>query len=178
MASMKDLKKKIIENKWSSGSPKFSSDDLKLILKHEEQCVCCGENIFDLDDFPEIRDGDLLCMDCYDDRYRTMCPLCEEWYEKNENDEGSFPKSPFFYFIENDPKNGVYEALDYPIFVSDYFSAVIQWDSVRKICEVSDICRNTDKGAEYICGNCWEKAKTARAKNREILFRTFVDICR
>ncbi len=116
------MKDKIIEhgkNGYSSSPHDFSDDELDLIIKHNCDCDNCGKSIFEMYDFPEVlTDKDeLLCEECYDDEYRTVCPLCEESCEKEDMTE--------YFFITKETSKlvykpiGMYKILKYPFYYGD-----------------------------------------------------------
>lgn len=54
----------------------------KIIAEHSCECDMCGVSIFELDDFPEVKKGEVLCEYCHRDKYMLTCPICEEYFYK------------------------------------------------------------------------------------------------
>lgn len=186
---MKLTDKQIIDkgrNSWSSwknwqndlknrNSYSFTKAELKIIRENDLKCSGCGENIFELQDFPVIKDDNVFCEDCYDDEYRDICPLCQDSYENDNVQCEQFPKSPFYYGVKEDRRlksyhpQGVYEAINYPIFIGatgGLGETMIQWDNVRLICTKEEYLKLNpyskeafEGGAEFICNECWSLAK-------------------
>lgn len=168
---------KLVKENWVSYSTqnitylkeKYSLDEIIEFIDKNLECEYCGKFIFDLSDFPEYEDGELLCEDCYHDKYYEVCPLCDEYHETKNIDLDDFPNSPFFYYNPNDAtKSGVYEVNSLPVFTSDYFSADIQWTNVRMICNADVFIKHypqfktyfsgDNERAEFVCNECWTKA--------------------
>lgn len=86
---MSKLKDKIVNHaktEYSSSPYEFDDEQIQLIIEHDCECDHCGKSIFELDDFPcvSIERKEVLCEDCYDEEYRTTCPICEESWEIDE----------------------------------------------------------------------------------------------
>lgn len=146
-------------------------------------CDYCGNRIDKYCEYPEHHPSQphtLLCEDCYDNEYRDTCELCEESYDKEECKGEEFPKSPCAVYnpgYETDYngnviQSGIYEAIDHPVFTSDYFSCNTQWQNLRLICSMEDWLKirpqdidffsGDELNAQFICDSCWEKAKGIR----------------
>lgn len=132
---MSNLRQQIIDHaksRYLSSPYEFTDEELDVIIASDCKCDHCGKSIFDLDDFPVIKDGEVLCEDCYSDEYRTLCPVCEEEYEKDAETD--------FFFITRrtteDTRNpvGLYKVVERPFFYGDcvtgfdgfYEGAVVQ----------------------------------------------------
>ncbi len=161
-------------NKWESGRYKYSWKQLKLIVQDNYKCQYCDKSIWELTDFPVVvLDDRILCEECYDENYYEVCDLCEEKYEKVEEQE-EFPKAPFYY-NRSDPEHvaGIYEAINYPIWSSNYFECDVFWDNVRLVCTLKDFIekkkwKDDIEGAEHICDDCYEFAKKIK-KQKELI---------
>jgi DNA-directed RNA polymerase subunit RPC12/RpoP len=152
----------------------FTKKECKIIRKEDFKCSNCGKNIFELNDFPVIRDDMVFCEECYSDEYDEICSLCEEIEERKDNEEEQpFPKNPFFYSVKDDEEHipGIYEAIKYPIWSSNGFSTDIWWDNVKFVCSKEDYLKqypdrkDNFENAEYICNDCYNIAKEIRDKN-------------
>lgn len=156
----------------------FKADKAKNFI-----CENCGENVFRYYEYPEHHHSEpdvLLCEGCYDNEYRSTCYLCEESYLLEDCKGEEFPKSPCAVYnpgYETDYKDnvilsGIYEAIAYPIYLSDYFSVSTEWDNLRLICSVEDWLKERphdidffsgdELKAQFICDSCWYKAKKIR----------------
>lgn len=146
-------------------------------------CDYCGNRIDKHCEYPEHHPSQphtLLCEDCYGNEYRDTCELCEESYEKEDCKDGEFPKSPSAVynpgyetdFNGNVIQSGIYEAIDYPVFTSDYFMCSTRWENLRLVCSMEDWLKirphdidffsGDELNAQFICDSCWEKAKEIR----------------
>lgn len=74
--------KKINYQSWQNGN-EWTEEELNFIIEHECSCDHCGEGVKELNDFPEflIEENEFLCEECYTDRYRKTCPICEDYYD-------------------------------------------------------------------------------------------------
>lgn len=172
---MDDLKAKIIEHGkigYCSKPHEFSDSDVDIIIKNGCQCCYCGKSIFEMWDFPEVLEDEkeVLCEECFDEHYRDICPICEDYYEiksvKGENTP--FPKSPFYWFnsitekewkeyrsVDGEYKpSGIYQAIKYPVFIAacgGLGDTWIQWDNIEFICTIEDFVREhfTDNGRKW-----------------------------
>lgn len=117
---MDKLRQKIIDHaksRYLSSPHEFSDEELDVIIASDCRCDHCGKSIFDLNDFPEVRDGEVICEDCYCEEYRTTCPVCEEGYEKDA-------ETDYFFITRNTTRDarkpvGLYKALERPFFYGD-----------------------------------------------------------
>lgn len=75
-----------IVQKYNSGyqsSPiEITESEIRLLKRHSCSCDNCGKSIFELEDFPNLRRGEVICEDCWKDKYMLTCPICEEYFEK------------------------------------------------------------------------------------------------
>ena len=87
--NMSKLKDKIVNHaktEYNSSPHRFDDAQIQLIIEHDCECDHCGKSIFELDDFPDVsvERKEVLCEECYDEEYRTTCPICEESWEIDE----------------------------------------------------------------------------------------------
>jgi len=168
------MKDKIIEHaktNYSSSPHEFTDEEIETIIKVDCKCESCDKSIFELHDFPKVINGEVLCEDCYEDEYIDRCLLCEESYERLDDEDSDFPKSPFYLSIpsaeEQDMKPGIYVAISYPVFRSDMFSTTIYKENIKLICEADDFLEKypeykevfEEEGGNFICLECLIKAK-------------------
>lgn len=147
---------------YSSSPHEFSDTEVSIIIEENCECTYCGLSIFEMSDFPEviIEEREVLCEECYDEHYRDICPICEDFYEAKEvkGDETPFPKSPFYWFNSLSEKewnthrnsdkdykaSGIYQATKYPVFIAacgGLGSTCIQWENVEFICSIEDFMK-------------------------------------
>lgn len=164
------MKKKIIEHaktEYSSSPHEFNDDQLDLIINHDYSCDNCGKSVFEMNDFPEVltEQDELLCEECYDDEYRTFCPLCEDTWEKDDMTE-------YFFITKETSKEvhkpiGMYKILKHPFYYGDcvfgfdaFFDDAIEKVSDLDIKEVYSIMHpglNKEILLDCICSGCSEK---------------------
>lgn len=131
------------------------------------ECECCGNNIFKYGEYPEHPDDkeyDLLCEDCYTDKYRETCPVCEEYYMKDEFTE-------YFFISKSTTREvhmpiGLYKILKYPFYYGDCvtgFDAFFD-NSLEKVSDLDIVkvgkLRGYDKShvlLDCVCPDCLEK---------------------
>lgn len=167
---MNDLREKIISHartEYNSSPYEFDEEQIQLIIEHDCECDHCGKSIFELDDFPEVsvERKEVLCEECYDEEYRTVCPLCEDSYENDE-------MTNYFFITKATSKEvgkpiGMYEILKYPFYYGDCLTGFDAFfdDAIRKVSDM-DIDEaysilhprsNKDILLDCICSCCAEK---------------------
>ena len=74
--------KKITYQSWQNGN-EWTDDEIEFIIKKDCTCDECGESVEEFNDFPEllIQEDELLCDECYGQKYRVICPICEDSYD-------------------------------------------------------------------------------------------------
>ncbi len=104
---------------FSSSPHQISNEDLELVIKSECNCWSCGKSIFEMDDFPTVRDGDLLCEDCEREKYYLTCDICENYFEKalSPGEEIIIISKEAVEEIGEDIKPGFYQVLKWPYFL-------------------------------------------------------------
>lgn len=164
------MKKKIIEHaktEYSSSPHEFNDDQLDLIINHDYSCDNCGKSVFEMNDFPEvlIDEDQLLCEECYDEEYRTVCPLCEDLCKKEDMTE--------YFFITKETSKavhkpiGMYKILKFPFYYGDcvfgfdaFFDDAIERVSGLDITEAYAL-HNPSNGKDIlldnICPDCAER---------------------
>ena len=164
------MKDKIIEHglkRYASSPYEFNDEEVELTIKHNCICDYCGESIFDMWDFPVVlTDKDeLLCEDCYNKEYRTICPICEDLCEKEDMTE-------YFFITKETSKEvhmpiGMYKIMQYPFYFGNCITGFDAFfdDSIEKVSSI-DINEaysilhprnNKDILMDCICSECAEK---------------------
>jgi hypothetical protein len=116
---MSKLKDKIVNHaktEYNSSPHRFDDAQIQLIIEHDCECDHCGKSIFELDDFPDVsvERKEVLCEECYDEEYRTTCPICEESWEIDE-------MTDYFFISKTNSKEvgkspGIYKVLERPFY--------------------------------------------------------------
>lgn len=104
--------KKIKYSSWQNGN-EWSDEELDFIIENDCKCYSCGESVDEFNDFPEllIEENELLCEECYTEKHRKICPICENYYDikdgesdysvKNEYDAKEDNEVPGIYYNQN-----------------------------------------------------------------------------
>ena len=97
---------------WRNGN-EWTDKELDFIIEKDCTCDYCGNGVDEFNDFPEllIEEDELLCEDCYTEKYRKTCPICENYYDikdgesdysvKNEYDAKEENEVPGIYHFGN-----------------------------------------------------------------------------
>lgn len=90
----------------------------KVITEHNCQCDSCGISIFELEDFPEVSKGEVLCEQCYREKYMDTCVICEEYFYKatKPKEEVIIISKEAVIEYSMDVKAGFYRALEWPYY--------------------------------------------------------------
>ncbi|WP_017258418.1 hypothetical protein [Pedobacter arcticus] len=164
-AGVSEQIKKHYKNEFSSYPKSIDENEIAFIEENDCQCTSCGKSIFELDDFPKIliEDKELLCEDCYDERYREDCPICEEYYDTKDY------TSDYIVINEELSKetrmtSGIYKILERPFFFGSILSGFdaffdntlelvvdIKINEHKKI-DCGDNCQEVNSGC--ICPDC------------------------
>lgn len=154
---------------------KFSSineaepDEIDFLIKKECECDQCGCNVLDQYDFPDIsiENDELLCEECYKEKYYSTCSVCEDHYDK--------PIEPIdhrFFISENVAKElripiGIYQVKKFPFYFGDILSGFDSFfDDAIELVSTTDIqkiktfrCGKNaqDVTTDYICPECFDK---------------------
>jgi hypothetical protein len=104
----KEELKKITYQSWQNGN-EWTDEELEFVIKKNCTCDSCGEGVEELDDFPEllIEKDELLCEDCYSEKYRKICPICENYYEIIDGESDYSVKNEYDAREENETA-GIY----------------------------------------------------------------------
>ena len=165
---MDKLRQKIIDHaksRYLSSPHEFTDEELDVIIASDCKCDHCGESIFDLNDFPEVKDGEVLCEDCYSIEYRTVCPVCEEEYDNDK-------ETDYFFITRRTTRDarkpvGLYKAVERPFFYGDcvtgfdgfYEGAIVQVNDldIEEFLSIkhSRLMRDEEEvETEMICPDC------------------------
>lgn len=121
MSDNKDnIRQKIIDHakdEYFSSPHEYTDEELNIIIDSDCKCDSCGKSIFELDDFPVVRDNCVYCENCYDETYSTICPICEDKYEEDD-------QTDYFFITKRTKKEtrqpiGLYKAIKKPFFYGD-----------------------------------------------------------
>lgn len=120
---MTDRKKLIRHAKknYASSPIEFTDAELDVIEKDDYECSCCRTSVFDMYDYPAIRDGHVYCEDCFIEQFYETCPICENHYKPEEGGEEYFFLTPRTAKITRRPV-GMYRVLEHPFFHGDCVS--------------------------------------------------------
>lgn len=116
-----DIRQKIIDHartKYASSPHEFTEEEIGTIIDSECKCDRCGKSVFKLYDFPEIRDNEVFCEDCYTEYFMSTCPVCEEHYEPDEKDGEYFFITKHTTEVTKLPI-GMYRVLSHPFYYGD-----------------------------------------------------------
>lgn len=179
-------KQKVIihaEKNYNSSPCEYTDAELETLIENECACSNCGKSIFDLDDFPVIRDELVYCPDCERELFMQDCPVCEELFFSPETPEGHC----FFVSAKNGKalkvKPGLYQVMRFPYQSGDVlfgFDALVQENiTLVRAMDIESILREIglkkDVSCECVCPDCVGKYTEARRiKTRWCNMRTGV----
>ena len=161
----KKIKQHFAKN-YASSPCDVSDQEIDFII--EQDCECeCGKSIFELYDFPEINieENELLCEDCYHDRYYEYCPVCEEAGHKDDFISDYFFISKEISKTTKQPP-GLYKILERPFYCGDFISGFddfydgaiekVSDMDIQEVGEARGVCKDNVK-LDCICQSCVEK---------------------
>jgi len=139
----------------------FKSDGVKNF-----ECENCGKSVFKGGGYPNYHKEykDLLCDYCYDDEFRTLCPVCEDSWDKDEMTEYFFITKEISKTVHKEP--GLYKILKYPFYYGDcitgfdsFFESALEKVSDMDISKVGEIIGSdyNDVLLDCICPDCLSK---------------------
>lgn len=133
----------------TSVSPHSSNAMLPAVALVE--CCRCGNQIEE--DYYREKDNEIYCDNCHEEQFQFHCPVCEEYHDKTGT-----PEKTFFYLHEQhgNLKPGYYRVKEFPVFISDMFSAWICESAVELVSE--NICYKHEgklQATEFICEDCF-----------------------
>lgn len=76
---IKELVRVVYEQEFHTS---VSDREIGILIAHNCDCDNCGDSIFGMDDFPNVKKGEVLCENCYRDKYMLDCPICENYFYK------------------------------------------------------------------------------------------------
>ncbi len=138
---MSKLKDKIVNHaktEYNSSPHRFNDAQIQLIAEHDCECDHCGKSIFELDDFPDVsvERKEVLCEECYDEEYRTTCPICEESWEIDE-------MTDYFFISKTNSKEvgkspGIYKVLERPFYYGNFLTGFDAFfdDAIQKVSDI------------------------------------------
>lgn len=196
-----DIRSKIIRHaakEYSSSPHTYTGAQLDVLIENGCQCTNCGESIFEMDDFPSVRNGSTFCEECEREEFEQYCPICEESFEKPEQ-----PKDCRFVLSTSQAeglgmKPGIYQVEKFPFYLSNMLIGFDSFflDSITLVreCDVEAMHhkmfqvffkgrhKKEELSCDYICPCCFEQytlrkrynfpwSNTAIQLNRNITIR-------
>lgn len=119
------MREKIIEiykGGYQSSPVVVSEKEIRLLIRHSCSCDQCGKSIFEIEDFPNLKRGEVLCEHCYRDKYMLDCPICEEYFYKALK-----PKDEVIIISKEAVK-------EYGMEVKPGFHQILEWPYYRANC--------------------------------------------
>jgi len=117
------------------------------------KCTCCQETLDseEIENPGKDEDGDIICDNCYNEKYCTTCVVCEEY----------FPLDDWNHFViidpensENEIKTGLYKILEWPFYSSNTIGGdYIFENKVKRLC---DHTQDIEESGE-VCPECVKK---------------------
>ena len=162
----------------------FSGEEVDAILENGCECSHCGESVFDLSDFPTIKDGYVYCEECERELFFDQCPICEESFEKPET-----PEQHRFVLAKEQAegenmKPGIYQVKEFPFYraalvfgFESFFEDAIELAREMDINAVLEKIRGRkhDVSGDCICQYCFDKYTTRKpVKTRYVNMKTGV----
>ena len=118
----------------------------------KNECVYCGDEVEN--DYYRDEDGDKMCDNCYGEKYEFSCVGCYDIKEKENNQNHIYITKEMAE--EQDIETGIYEIINLPWYVSDYFSMVVIKESLKKILDLPAQFDNHEL-CDYLCSDCVKK---------------------
>lgn len=161
----------------------FSEEERQKMIAQDFCCSSCQRDFRDeYMDFM-FEDNEIMCYECYEDRYQNLCPICQDFYDKPTT-----PQETYFVITkegeeETGMKAGVYQAVKFPIFSASYIGDTHIWkDSVKLLreCDVASMHKKIhnsksnelDFYSEFVCECCADfYSKENLADVRELYFK-------
>lgn len=139
-AKNKEDLKKINYQSWQDGN-EWTNEELDFIIKKDCTCDNCEKSVDEFNDFPEllIEDDELLCEECYSEKYREYCPICENSYDIKDGESDYSVKTEEDAKYENEVP-GIYHLGDLLIPINiNYLKKIDCGDSCSEVYS-DDIC--------------------------------------
>lgn len=135
------------------------------------KCTVCGDEL-DLEEVESPcvdKDGDIICDECFEDKYSYMCPLCGEMFDEDFSEKIS-PK--YLLILEYAGEKlgvgpGIYEILSCPFFADGMIEMYLYKTAINKTSALPDDLNEDDLWSDmyYVCDECVEKNVPMDAKN-------------
>ncbi|MGE4195980.1 MAG: hypothetical protein AB7G11_02505 [Phycisphaerales bacterium] len=126
------------------------------------ECAYCGENLSDEEAESPHRDapdGDIMCDECYHDKFEFTCCKCEDYGHINDQHKYLVVFDAEEAFSKNDCKAGftagLYRVKANPYYTSDYLSA---WLNTYNLERIGDLPTEADENG-YPCGHLCKKCQ-------------------
>lgn len=153
---------------YSSSPIDISEAQIDLLIYSDCCCDNCGNDIFQMYDYPNIslEENEVLCEECYNEKYYQRCGLCENSFDKPETPESTR------FIVSKELSNeaglepGLYQALSFPMYFGNCvtgFDAFFEGSiKLVKTLDINSIQRvRYGKGTEdikldEICPDCYD----------------------
>lgn len=107
------------------------------------------------------KDGDILCDECYKNKFECYCPVCQDFFYKDMDAE-IYPK----YLLISECVSeyvgvdaGIYEIIKYPFFADGITELSIFKGAVKRICDVPPKTEVDYNTMYYVCDQCVTKLR-------------------
>lgn len=146
------------KEKYQSSPLPVTTYELRVLKKSDCECGYCRESIFELDDYPRIHKGEVVCERCYHEHFESTCPICEEYFDKalRAKDEKIVITKEAAQELGID-KPGFYQVKSYP-----YYRAAVVWGveqlyqsslELMRECDINSMLKRLGRG-EITSGEC------------------------
>ena len=148
----------------------FDESEKTLMRKQDFCCESCGHDFrtyysdfYVVNDWNQDASEVMLCRECYEDNYQTLCVICEELYDSPSlEDHNIFVNQGIAE--ENDLCVGIYQVISYPFFYGNILTGFegLFVNALRLIKEIDiskarNLIEHPDHGKyDYDSGNICE----------------------
>lgn len=142
------------KTEYASSPKEYTNEELEIIEKNNFECEYCGNDVFQLQDFPVVHKGELYCDDCERDNLYTDCEICEESFLSPTVEDHHIVISKEVA-EEAGADSGIYKVLQYPYVIYGFFGfEKLIKENIKRI---GDAPEDEDCGADSICSCCVKK---------------------
>jgi hypothetical protein len=143
------------------------AEDLRHSMTEQPQttlrrtCTLCGDELDQEEiEFPQKnKDGAIICDRCFDDRYSHLCPICENNFSENFEEQ----ISPKYLLVTKDVgeefgiESGIYEIIAYPFFADGITEWHLITSALKRIADIPEDFDDDSMTLHYICDECVKK---------------------
>lgn len=110
--------REIYRSGYQSSPIGLSDKNIRLLISHNCECDNCNKSIFELEDFPNLLRGEVLCEECWREKYMLTCPICENYFEKalKPKDEVVIISKEAVCGYDMNIKPGFYQVKEWPYY--------------------------------------------------------------